>query len=710
MFFTSRDRNATHALLGFLSTCSIIANASVAQAQEAADLPPLLVEGATIDKPKAKVRASAVQSQPSSGGSQAATPTTSAPAAASAADEAGSAPVSEGVPADQVGSAITIVTAAQLKAQQVRSAADALRSLPGVSVSRTGGFGGLTQVRIRGAEGNHTLVLIDGVEANDTGQGEFDFSDLSADDIEQIEVIRGGYSGIYGSGAIGGVINIVTRKGKGPLTVSGYAEGGSFNTKGGNVRVSGGTDRLWGVVSISQRKTDGFDIAPFGSEDDGSKLATFNFRGGAQLAKGLTLDLSVRHVDKDGDRDTQDPFPSISGIQVDDPATFNTNIWLGAAKLTWDSANGAFSTSLKAAHNRTERDDDDPLGGFFGRNDSERTTYAYTATVRTPDRTFLDSKHALTGLVEHEEELFTPNTFATGPFGFPPDGTERERNRWAYAAEYRVDFSDRLFLTGDLRFDDNDVFEDFTTWRVSGVYKIPELGLRPHASVGTSVKFPTMFEQFGSIPAFFNPNPDLLPEESFGWDAGVEISLLKGLASLDVTYFRADLENEIRGVGFPTTPINLLGKSERQGIEVAGRWNLTRQLTLGASYTYLDATDPDGAEEIRRPPHAGRLDANYVFASGRGNFNVAAIYNGDMKDLNFGPTNLGLTAETVTLQDYWLITAAASYEINPGVEIFGRVENALDENYQEVFGFETAGAAAYAGMRFKFSQPEAMTR
>lgn len=691
--------------------------APAAHAQTVEQLPPVIVQGATLAPPKAvpkaipqpvvddepeptpKPKAKSTATKPKAAASgaaatggadagQAGTASGGSAAGGGAGYEAGDG-TGEGVPADRLGSSVMVVTGAELRSQQVRHAGEALRSLPGVSVNRSGSVGGVTQVRIRGAEGNHTLVLVDGIEANDTFNGEFDFADLSADDIERIEVIRGGYSSLYGSGAVGGVINIITRGGKGPLTFQGRVEGGSFGTVDTQARVSGGNERMWGSVSLGKFTTQGFNISPAGNEDDAASRTTFAIRGGARILDGMTLDYTLRHTRKTGDRDTQAPFPDPSGVQVDDPATFVDTTWLGGIGLTWDTFDKALTQVVRVKWNETRRTDTSP--GFNTDNLGERQTYSYAATYRLETALMVQARHSLTGFVDSESESFTPgSTFA--------DGIERTRDRFGFAAEYRGEFADRLDLTGTVRRDDNQVFDDFNTWRASASLRMPEIGIRPHASVGTSVKFPTLFEQFGFIPLFFNPNPDLKPEESFGWDAGVEFTLLKGRALLDVTYFNANLENEIRGVGFPTTPINLDGTSKRQGIEVAGRVALAPGLRVGASYTYLDATDPDGLEEIRRAPHSGRFDINYVFDQARANINAAAIYNGDMKDTNFGP----FPFQTVTLDDYWLVSVAASYKVQPGVELYGRVENALDAKYQEVFGFETAGVAAYAGVRLTY--------
>lgn len=732
-----------------ISAVALVALAGPSWAQDtvqsttATDLPPITVEGATIEakpaikpKPKAKpapVVAEEVEEAPAQPVKKkknaASLPSSPKKAAASAppvevfpeadASSADTAPtnsdatVSNGLATEKVGSAVTIVTGVQLKAQQVRNAADAIRQLPGVSVSRTGGFNGLTQIRLRGAEGNHTLVLIDGVEANDTFNGEFDFSDLSADDIERIEVLRGPQSGLYGSGAIGGVINIVTRGGRGPLTFRCYGEGGSFNTKAGQISVSGGTDKLWGSLSVSGRRTDGFNIAPEGGERDGSELKTFNIRAGAQVMPGVALDLSLRRTSKEGERDTQAPFPDPSGVQVDDPATFEDQSLLGAARLTWESFDGRFVQSAKIARSETERSD---VSAFFGTpntvdNSGVRENYSYTATYRLDTPGAFDAKHFFTAFAEHENEAFRPRS--DFGFGFAADGIERSRGLDAVAGEYRGEFANMLFLQGTVRHDDSDIFGSFNTWRTSASLVVPGTGLRPHASYGTGVKLPTMFETFGSIPGSYYPNPLLGPEESKGWDAGLELALFNRAAIIDVTYFDNEITGKIRNFANcrPAPPpffnectaVNAPGVSAQDGVEVAGHLNLGSGLSLGLAYTFIDARDPAGVEEIRRPRHGGRADFNYAFDQGRGLFAISAQYTGDVPDTNFA------TFSRVTLEPYWLVNVAASYKVAPGVELFGRVENLLDEDYQEVFGFETAGVAAYAGVRLTYEEPSTLS-
>lgn len=596
------------------------------------------------------------------------------------------------------GSAVTVVTSAQLKAQQIRHAADALRSLPGVTVSRSGSFSGVTQVRLRGAEGNHTLVLIDGIEVNDVTNGEFDFSDLSAHDIEKIEVIRGGQSSLYGAGAVGGVINIVTRSGKGPLQISTHAEAGSFATREGGGSISAGNDDIWGRISFVKRDSGGFNIAPVGDEDDGSTLANFSFRGGARLVKGVTLDLTLRKTEKNGERDTEDVVIGQLQQQTDDPATFDSNILAQGARLTWEAFGGTFTHVLSANRSITKRNDTTPT--FVTDTEGERFNYRYTGTAKFATPGAENIHHTVTGLVGFEEQLYTTE----GSFA---DGITRRRERLAFAGEWLVNVDDQLFVTGNIRHDDNSTFEDFTTWRASASWRLANLGLRPHASVGTAVKEPTMFEQFGLLPGFFTPNPNLIPEESFGWDAGVEWASRDRKYSIDVTYFKSDLTNQINGLApgpnFTFTAVNRAGRSHREGIEVAGRVELFKGLSLHAAYTYLDTETFEGLEEFRRPHHAGRGDLRYVGFDDKLLVNVSAIYNGEMIDPVRRVTGpFSSIAERLTLDDYWVLNAAAAYRVAPGIEMFGRVENFLNEDYQEIFGFEAPPIAAYAGLRFTY--------
>lgn len=684
-----------------LATAGVGMSAATAVAQEAV-LPPVVVEGATLaipsKKPSKKENAPTESDADASAGG-----TSEAGEPASDVTQSSEAPgnSTEGIQSGKVGSAVSVVTGAELKDRQIRHAADALRSLPGVSVSSQGGPQSLTVVRIRGAESNQTLVLIDGVEVNQVGDGSFDFSNLLVDDIAQIEVIRGPQSGLYSSGAIGGVINILTNGGKGPLTFRARGEGGSFGTWNGTASVSGGTDRAHASLVVSGIRTDGFNIAPEGPEEDGGDFTTVSFTGGLLVLDNLKLDASLRRATRDGDRDGFSGLDAAGFLTAsDDPSRFSTDLSVGRLAATLDTfSDGRWTQQLYMQGSETDNSDFsqgvfDPPEGTRSRNISTLSEYGYLTTYRLDAGASMPVQHFLTGLAVHRTEGFDQ----------PLLSRDFERDRDSLAGEIRGEYFNAVSLVGNIRRDFNDGFEHYTTWRTTASLRPwSSSPVRLHTSYGTGVKYPSFAEQFGDFPNFI-PNANLQPEEAEGWDAGVETTLWNGNAVVDVTYFDTDLKNEIDtrfsvvGNQFFSTPFNRTGTSTRNGIEVQGRAQLATGLTVGLAYTYLNAEESDGTQEIRRPPHSGRMDVNYTFDNERANINLATIYNGDMDDLAFSFTDTVVT----TLDDFWLVNAAASYKLSPGVELYGRVENALNENYQEVFGFETAGVAAYAGLRFTY--------
>jgi vitamin B12 transporter len=707
-----------------LATCLCALLPGMAAAQQPTQLPGIVIQGAALERapiaksqpipaandeadeptprPQPKKQSNAPKPAASSASASQATPTNALAGAPQNSNAAAGGEAIVGLPAETIGTAVSVVTGDDLRRQQIRSPSDALRGMPGVSVTQTGSSGSLTQVRLRGAEGKHTRVILDGVEVNTTKDGEFDFSNIAIDDIERIEVIRGPMSGIYGSGAIGGVINITTRGAKGPLSASVRTEIGSYGTKDVSARMGGGNDSGYAVISGQWRETSGFNIAPVGSENDGSTLSSFAVKAGIKLAPNAQLDVNVRRTEK---RAAIDGFGGTGfyGAAYDTNDRQRDTNWLVGTTLKWDMLDGKLSHELRANHTSSRSFNEyAALGGTVDnrtRSDGDRNTFGYASTYRleTPG---VPGRHAFTGLIEKERETFTPFS----DFGFfDGDGQTKSRDRLSYAGEWRGTFADRLTLTAGARRDDNTTFQDFNTWRTSASFVLREYGLRPHASVGTAVKLPGMYDQFGPNNADYTSNASLRPETSLGWDGGIEATFLGGKIVTDVTYFKADLKDKI-GINysvFPFTPINLDGKSRREGVEMSARYMMNSTLSLGASYTYTDARDPSGAREVRRAPHSGRGDVRYIFADGKGTASLVAGYNGKRDDYAF-QNNAPFSRDRIELGNYWLVGVAASYKIQRNVEVFGRVENATNVKYQEVYGYNAAGVAAYAGVKITF--------
>ncbi|MGE0668672.1 MAG: TonB-dependent receptor plug domain-containing protein [Sphingomonadales bacterium] len=600
-----------------------------------------------------------------------------------------------------IGNAISVLEEDYIEHRQNPVVSDLLRSVPSIAVSRSGGPGQLTQIRMRGAEGNHTLVLIDGVEANELNfNGEFDYAGLLAAGIERIEVLRGAQSALYGSDALGGVINIITRGGHPGFRFEGSAEGGSFAQRQVTALASGGTERANGALSAGYFGTDGINLSRFGGEKDGARTFTISGKGMAQLAENFRLDATARYVSSKNDTDAQDfdfpPTPT-NGLIIDTADVQKNDQFYGRVQGELSLFDDHWVHQASVQYADTQREYINPSDDLTG-NHGSRLKVAYQNTVNFETPSFLDARHHVTTAYQREQQRFVNR-------GAVPDALENQQRKEpqdSFIGEYRVELDDQVFLSAGVRHDDNRTFANATTYRVAGAWRIADTGTRLHASHGTAVTNPGFFELFGFFPDFFLGNPDLKPEKSKSFDAGIEQKLFDDRLTLDVTYFHANLENEIVTVfdfnTFLTTVENLVGTSKRDGVEVMLTANLTDVLSIGGSYTYTRSRQPGGAPEVRRPKHMGNVNVNYVFGAGRGNVNLDLSYNGKQLDNEF----IDATPESVvTLNDYLLVTLAASYQLTDNLEIYGRVENLIDQDYEEVFSYRSPGIGAFAGLKVK---------
>lgn len=604
------------------------------------------------------------------------------------------------IEAERSARAFTIITGAELEASQTRYVADALRKVPGFHVSRAGSFGGFTQVRVRGAEGNHLLVLIDGIEVGAANDGEYDFGGLQVTDIERIEVLRGPQSAFWGSNAMAGVVNIITKGGiRNGFEVSGRTEGGTDGTALLGATIRGGTEVFDAAFSADVRRTDGFNISSFGTEKDGDENLTANGKATWDITSFFTLDGTFRVVNRESEDDAQDfafPATPTQGLVIDTDRETKTDELFGSITGTWTLFDGFIEQRFGIKAGDTSRDNFAD-GLVTSGNEGNRFNAFYQATAMVATPALANSEHRFTGGYEFEREEFRQRP----PVRNPSQLETQSRDINAVIAEYRGAFDERFFLNAAIRHDQNDRFEDATTYSVSGAVLIPKTGTRLHASVGTGVTNPSFFEQFGFVPAQFIGNPNLSPESAFGWDIGIEQAFFDDLLVVDVTYFNQDLQDEIQTnfVGGGLTPVNLTGTSERQGVEIAASVTLFDQVSASATYTYTDAMEPNGAVEVRRPEHAASLFVEYAFLEDRARVFLDLIYNGEMEDLEF----INATPRTrVTLDSYTVVNIGGSYDINDSVEVFGRVENLFDEDYEEVFGFNTQGVTAFAGIKGTF--------
>lgn len=582
---------------------------------------------------------------------------------------------------EDVTSSVSKLDAADLAVRNSPYIADQLRGIPGLGVSRSGSSGGLTQIRIRGAEANHTLVLLDGIEISDPVTGETDFGLLQGLPLERVEVARGEHSSLYGSDAIGGVISLTSQS---QPTNSAHAEIGTHNTLRADATLGRSIAGTQFMGAASAYSTEGVDTSGRGGETDGSEsysaLGTIrqDLDTLGSLAGLASYRRSTSQTDPDMDFDGQ--------LDNADRETVSDQWIIGAG---WSANLAGVDHQLSATFNSVERENRAD-GSQTDSTTGERVKLSYS-----PATTFDigEGKLNLAGLIDWENEDYERQGMASF-FGDPNQSQSFET--LGLAVETRLDL-ERLNLNASVRRDENDGrFDDATTWRLGAAYALTDL-TRIRASTGEGVKNPTFTELFGFYPGSFIGNPDLLPEASTSWEIGLDQTAGDFVFSL--TYFEAELENEIYTAFTPTfasTPMNRTGESERSGVELAANWEVSNQLSLSGSVSNISSQNDSGVDEIRVPEWTGSLALNWQSSAKEGfRAGLALDYVGEQLDTDFG------TYQTVTLKDYVLLSSTLEYPLNDRLAITLRGENLLDQETVDVFGYHAPGAMAFIGLKLR---------
>lgn len=594
------------------------------------------------------------------------------------------------ISADSATTVVTIINKEDLAKQQIFQVADYLKTVAGVSIASSGSLGSQAQLRIRGAEANQTLVMIDGVEMNDPAAGdEFQFEHLTSNEIERIEIIRSPMSAAWGSDALAGVINIITRQADAPLSLSAFGEYGSFDTlrTGGRIALSGNKWKI--ALGAAHMKSDGSNVSRTGDEMDGYENTSINMRASVEITESLNLAVTARHSDTMSEFDGTD---WTTGLPADSDKSSNTKKNALSAALKNSAFDGRLQQSLRLTWLDTEivNMDLDTISGATG---------AKKLGLYFDNQISLSEGHTVTLAIDHEDTDFTQNGEAT--FWGDPNQHQNQKNT-GYLADYVGDVTDELTLSASLRYDDNSDFNNFTSWRAGASYKLSDSS-RLFMSGSKGQKAPTFIERFGYFPDVFLGNPDLKPEQSTGYEIGVEQTV--GSLVMSAAYFHADLTNEINGFypvpdSFTYTAVNNDGESKRQGFELALKGEINDILSFSSNYTYVDSTEDDGMgvqiQELRRPKHMASLG---LYAELNERFNISASFSHSSKSVDVFYPPWPMPSERVELKAYTLMRIAGDYKVTDSISLYGRVENALNQNYENVFGFSTPGRSAYFGLR-----------
>lgn len=563
--------------------------------------------------------------------------------------------------------------------------ADLIRGFPGISVSVSGPRGSQTQVRIRGAEANHTLLFVDGIRFNDPAAGnEARFELLTTDGFGRIDIVSGPQSALWGSEAIGGVIAVHSRSAPaGGVWLDGLAEYGSLDSPRLSAQVLTTQGDVELVATAGWTRSDGIDSFSGQGDRDGFDNRSGSLKTVLRPGTGVELGVVGHWVQGETEFDGLDPMTFRRADTLDSTANRigAVRAWAEVERDGWIAT---LEGSLLDSSNRNR------LGGEpLNRTSGRRSTILAQLSRQMDD-------HLVTVAAEHQSEHFR----ARDQVFFGATDQDRSRELDAAVIEWRADWLHWLTTDLALRHDSFSAFRDATTIRAGATVK-PTQRLRFIAGYGEGIAQPTFYDLFGFFPGSFTGNPALRPEQSEEWHAGVRWGEGRPVM-LGLNAFSARLRDEIVDifdpVSFRSTTANATGTSRRRGIEAEAELRLARTAQISFYYTWLDADERLVAgglpvREVRRPRHTGSL-AGYG-EIGRLTWGASLAYVGKHRDTDFD----SFPARTVILDDYVLASARVAWRILPAVEAYVRAENAFGADYQDVFGYRSPGRTVYAGLR-----------
>jgi vitamin B12 transporter len=580
------------------------------------------------------------------------------------------------IPLDQSPASVSVVTSDDIEAKQIERVSDALREVPGLNVVQTGTPGQLTSVFMRGLPSADMQVLLDGIPINQGLAGQFDFANLTTDNIDRIEIVRGPQSTVYGPRALAGVVQIFTKQGSGTPNVTLSEEGGTYDTFRETLASDGKIDKFDYSLGASRLDTD--NARPNNNYRNSSGIADVGWSPNEQLRIGALFLYSLS--------ETGNPNSIFDPKPIDH---FLTEKWFIAPHIDFHVEDW-WEHKLIVDYDQERQVNNPNQDGFVGPTRAlfERTTVDYQNDLRPTSWLTLTSGFFYNRLDAGQERPFVSQAFGRQPT-FISDHTEDI----AGFLQATVSIDNFIFVTGG-RVEHFNQFGDVWTYRVAGSYKIERTNTTLHSSVATGFSPPS------SQDKIFGMNFGLQPEKNFGWDLGVEQRLWGNRATIGATYFHNDLSNVVGFNGLFKT-LNL-GAARTQGLETELRVQPLADLMFIASYTYLDAektssadiNQPQGARLPRRPRNEVYLSGSYLWWK-KFRTTVEAKFVNAREELKFGKPNFDI-------EDYSFINVEAEFEINSHFSIFGRIDNLTGEHYAEVFGFPALGTAAYGGVKVRF--------
>lgn len=612
------------------------------------------------------------------------------------------------IPANAVTSAVTVLSGDDLRQRGLSLVQDALQEVPSAAVVQPGSYGAVTSLFVRGGESDYVKVLVDGVPVNEPG-GAFDFSSLTLDDVERIEIVRGPASVTYGSDAVTGVVRIVTKQGRGAVRGSGAVEGGTFGSLLGRADAGGTTGRLaWSLGGSSSTTTGSYDFNSDFRNSAGTGRLVWRPDGRSDVSLTARYGWKTFHFPTDG-----------AGVPSDsNQFSHGRSLALGLDGGRQLSSVVELRGAAAVARSRSFFDDM-PDGAW------DSTGFAYASTSESGStRWNLDGRAILRPTLrsmisagaQFERQLVNAAASYTSNFG---DGTstvsdppfDASRNDVAAYLEARAEPVTGVILTAGGRLDHDEVFGDYATWRAGARVALPR-GFALRGAAGTGFKAPTFAENFANSP-FEVGNRDLDPERSRSWEVGLEHDLADGRLRTALTWYDQRFRNLIQYLSAPPgePTYQNLGAALARGIEASATARICTALSVGASWSWLETRVTDagpssslgfsqGDRLLRRPANLVRFWGS-ASPLARLHLDADVLYTGSRDDVDFG----SVPSVRVTLPSYAILNAAVNFALlggaarTPEVTLTARGENLLNSDYEVIAGFPGRGRTVMAGVR-----------
>lgn len=601
-------------------------------------------------------------------------------------------------PAKEIATSVTVITRQELENTKKTTLVEALQEVLGISILQSGPVGSSASLMLRGANSEHTLVMIDGVEVNDpiTPARTYDLAHIRVESIERVEILRGPQSTLYGSDAMAGVVHIITQKGQGKPRLHLSSMGGSYGTFSGTAGLTGSMDKLQFSLQASSLTSQGFSAANAflegNTEADGYKNLSLSARIGYKVSDRIDLDFSSRLIDTTTDID------NYGGPFGDDPnniQTYDSLYIKGLArglflKNRWEQT-WAFSTVHSSRETENPTDERHP-------SDSDRSRFKSDLTkLDWQNNLFLNDSNTLTFGAEYQQERGESGYDSVSMYGestnfFP---LKKNQNTGFYAQE-QLRLEGKFFITAGIRLDSHSQSGLFATYRVAPAFLIKKTRTKLKATYGTGFKSPSLYQLYAPGNSW-GPigNPALKPEESTSWDAGIEQELWGEKIIMGGTYFSSRFENLIE-FDYTKGYINV-ARASSAGIEFFIDIKPSDELSVSASYSHIETKDKNTGQALLRRPKNKLTVAVDLRVLSKGHFFLSLIHTGSRDDQEW----IDWISTRVQMAPFTLLNATGSWDLHPHIQLFLRFDNILDQSYELIKGYGTPGFSVYGGFKIQ---------